>query len=107
MKEEKYFEQVYAIVRKVPFGRVTTYGTISDFLQLGSPRMVGWAMNKSFLGNGVPAHRVVNRHGELSGRNHFPTPTMMQELLENEGITVIDDRIQDFDKILWRPSEGA
>jgi methylated-DNA-protein-cysteine methyltransferase-like protein len=103
MAKETYFEQVYDIVRIIPLGRVTTYGTIAGFLGLGSARMVGWAMNHSFVAEGVPAHRVVNRNGELTGRNHFPTPTMMQELLENEGVTVVDNKIQDFEKVFWSP----
>lgn len=103
MAGESYFDQVYDIVRLIPFGRVTTYGTIAGLLGLGSARMVGWALNHSFTSEGVPAHRVVNRNGELSGRNHFPTPTMMQELLENEGITVVDNKVKDFEKLYWSP----
>ena len=105
MKETSYFERVYDIVRQVPFGRVTTYGAIADYLALGSARMAGWALNNSFSGDGVPAHRVVNRKGELSGRNHFPTPTMMQQLLENEGIEVVNDRVVHFEKHFWSPTE--
>ncbi len=105
MAKESYFEQVYDVVRCVPFGRVTTYGTIASFLSLGSARMVGWALNHSFSGGRVPAHRVVNRNGELSGRTHFPTPTMMQELLENEGVKVVNDQVVDFDKHFWNPTD--
>lgn len=105
MARESYFGQVYDVVRCIPHGRVTTYGTIADFLTLGSARMVGWALNHSFGNDGVPAHRVVNRKGELSGRNHFPTPTMMQELLENEGVEVANDKIVDFDKHFWNPAD--
>ncbi len=103
MKDETYFEQVYDIVRLVPYGRVTTYGTIAAFLGLGSARMVGWAMNHSHSAGNVPAHRVVNRNGELTGRNHFSTPTMMQELLESEGIVVENDKVRDFEKLYWNP----
>lgn len=103
MAKETYFEQVYSVVRNIPFGRVTTYGTVANLLGLGSARMVGWALNHSFSGDGVPAHRVVNRNGELSGRNNFPTPSMMQELLESEGITVVDNKVQDFEKLFWNP----
>lgn len=103
MAGESYFDQVYDIVRLIPFGRVTTYGTIAGFLGLGSARMVGWALNHSFTAGGVPAHRVVNRNGELSGRNHFPTPAMMQELLENEGVTIVDNKVKDFEKLYWSP----
>ncbi len=105
MKEKTYFEEVYEVTKKVPFGRVTTYGAIADYLALGSARMVGWALNKSFFGDNVPAHRVINRKGELSGRNHWPTPTMMQEMLEQEGVTVVDNVVQDFKKLFWNPSE--
>ncbi|TAK39767.1 MAG: MGMT family protein [Saprospiraceae bacterium] len=105
MKMQSYFECVYDVVRRVPYGRVTTYGAIANYLALGSARMVGWALNHCFKGNGVPAHRVVNRNGELSGRNHWPTPTMMQEMLENEGIPVANDQVQNFDKFFWDPAE--
>ncbi len=105
MKEKTYFERVYEVTRQVPFGRVTTYGAIADYLALGSARMVGWALNKSFKGGAVPAHRVINRKGELSGRNHFPSPTLMQELLENEGIKVVENRVQHFEKLFWNPSQ--
>lgn len=101
-----YQEQVYEVTKKIPFGRVSTYGAIADYLCLGSARMVGWALNKSFHGEDfIPAHRVVNRKGELSGRNHFATPTLMQELLENEGIVIIENSIIDFDKKFWHPQE--
>jgi len=100
-----YFDLVYAVTRQIPRGRVTTYGAIADFLALGAARMVGWALNHSFEEQGVPAHRVVNRKGELSGRNHFPTPTMMQKLLEAEGVRVEDNRVVDFDKHFWSPAE--
>ncbi len=105
MPKESYFEQVYDVVRCIPHGRVTTYGTIASILALGSARMVGWALNHSFGELGVPAHRVVNRKGELSGRNHFPTPTTMQELLENEGVKVENDQVVDFEKLFWNPAD--
>jgi methylated-DNA-protein-cysteine methyltransferase-like protein len=102
--ETSYLEEIYGVVRQIPKGRVSTYGTIADYLGTVSARMVGWAMNKSFAANPpVPAHRVVNRKGELSGRNHFATPTLMQELLENEGITVKNHQIEDFAKVRWQP----
>lgn len=102
--KEHYFQQVYEVTRSIPVGRVTTYGAIADYLGLGSARMVGWALNKSFSqAIDVPAHRVVNRKGELSGRNHFFTPTLMQELLENEGISVKDDKVVNFEKHFWHP----
>ncbi len=105
-KESNYVDRVYKVVKNIPFGRVTTYGTIADHLALGSARMVGWALNNSLMGDGVPAHRVVNRKGELSGRNNFATPTMMQELLENEGVEVMNDRVVNFEKLVWRPEES-
>jgi len=100
--KNSYFDKVYKVTEAIPRGRVTNYGAIADFLALGSARMVGWALNK--CGHlSIPAHRVVNRLGELSGRNQFPTPTLMQELLENEGIVVIDNKIQNFKEVFWHP----
>ena len=107
MSNQSYFELVYYVTQKIPKGRVSTYGAIADYLSLGSARMVGWALtqsNKSSMGE-VPAHRVVNRKGELSGRIHFKTPTLMQELLEEEGITVIDNKIVNFTSHYWHPQE--
>ena len=92
------------MTKSIPFGRVTNYGAIADFLALGSARMVGWALNKSSLLK-IPAHRVVNSKGELSGRMQFPTPTTMQELLEQEGIEVVDHKIQNFKDVFWHPGE--
>jgi methylated-DNA-protein-cysteine methyltransferase-like protein len=89
----------------VPPGRVTTYGAIADFLTLGSARMVGWALLQSLGSDDVPAHRVVNRKGELSGRNHFATPTLMQERLEAEGVCVTGDTVRDFERLFWSPTE--
>lgn len=103
MEKSSYFDLVYEVVRQVPRGRVTTYGAVADYLALGASRMVGWALNHSFSQDGVPAHRVVNRLGELSGRHHFATPTMMQELLEAEGIAVKDDRVVQFKELFWHP----
>lgn len=105
MAKQNYMEQVYEVTRLIPFGKCTTYGSIANFLELGSSRMVGWALNKSFSADmDVPAHRVVNRKGELSGRHHFPTPTMMQEMLEQEGIAVTNDRIVNFNQHYWNPN---
>lgn len=103
MSKVHYHELVFAVTRAIPRGRVTTYGAIADFLALGASRMVGWALNHNVTN--VPAHRVVNRLGELSGRNHFYTPTLMQELLEAEGITVVDNKIVDFQSLFWHPVE--
>lgn len=102
-----YYQRVFEVTRCIPRGRVSTYGAIANYLTLGSARMVGWALNKSFITSeeGVPAHRVVNRKGELSGRIHFPTPTMMQQLLENEGVIVVDNTVQDFKNLFWDPAE--
>ncbi len=103
--EKSFFQKVYIIARLVPYGRVTTYGAIAGAIGVpGAARMVGWAMNKSYEQDEyVPAHRVVNRKGLLTGKVHFPGENTMQELLENEGITVIDNQIQDFEKHLWEP----
>lgn len=106
MQQPTYYDLVYAVVKQVPKGRITTYGAIADFLALGASRMVGWALNQCVPGDGVPAHRVVNRKGELSGRHHFATPSLMQELLEAEGIQVKDDRVADFKALFWHPSEA-
>jgi methylated-DNA-protein-cysteine methyltransferase-like protein len=100
-----YYELVYAVVRLVPPGRVTTYGAIAGFLGLGASRMVGWALNLLMTGvHDVPAHRVVNRKGELSGRHHFSPPSRMQQLLEQEGVVVENDQVRDFKSLLWDPS---
>ena len=106
MKEtDNFFEKVYAVTRLVPFGRVTTYGAIAIYLGAArSARMVGWAMNKAHNLEDVPAHRVVNRKGLLTGKHHFDGTNLMQQLLENEGIVVKENQIIDFDKVLWNPS---
>ena len=106
-KDSSFYEKVYEVVRKVPASRVTTYGAIARYLGSGkSSRMVGWAMNNSHLVKpAVPAHRVVNRSGLLTGKHHFETPTLMQELLENEGIAIRDNQIDSFEQYLWDPSK--
>lgn len=103
--KDNFFERVYAVVRKVPKGRVTTYGAIARFLgAAGSARMVGWAMNHSHhLEEFIPAHRVVNRNGYLTGKQHFSTPERMQKLLENEGVEVEEDRVVHFTRLFWDP----
>lgn len=109
MKDQSYHEMVYFVTSKIPYGRVSTYGAIADYLSLGSARMVGWALtqsNKSGVSD-IPAHRVVNRFGELSGRIHFSFPGRMQELLESEGIVVSDNRVVDFANLFWHPEEIA
>ena len=103
-KQDSFFERVYDVARMVPEGRVTSYGAIARYLgSAGSARMVGWAMNACHNRDDVPAHRVVNRKGLLTGKHHFPGTNLMQELLENEGVVVIDDQIQDFDQLHWDP----
>lgn len=107
MSEPTYYELVYEVVRRIPPGRVTTYGAIADFLTLGSARMVGWALNQciSLADDQLPAHRVVNRLGELSGRLHFATPSRMEELLRQEGVPVENHRVTDFKERFWSPEE--
>ena len=105
-KKNHYWKDVYALVRLIPKGRVSTYGSIAVYLRLGSPRMVGWALNNcGHDPNDIPAHRVVNRLGELSGRAHFKPPSRMAELLRTEGVEVVDDKIQNFEQYLWHPLE--
>lgn len=108
MKEDpSFFEQVYEVAQLIPSGRVTSYGAIAGYLgSKGSARMVGWAMNSSHVSKkNVPAHRVVNRNGQLTGKHHFGGPDMMQQLLENEGLTIMEDQIQDFQKFFWDPAK--
>ena len=101
---ENFFERVYEIARQIPYGRVTSYGAIAKALgTASSARMVGWAMNVSHNLEDVPAHRVVNRKGLLSGKHHFEGTNLMQQLLENEGIQVVDNQIIDFEKHFWEP----
>ncbi len=106
-ESDNFFEKVYQVARLIPLGRVTSYGAIATFLGAArSARMVGWAMNNSHnQQEEVPAHRVVNRKGLLTGKHHFDGTNLMQQLLENEGIVVVENQIQNFDKIFWNPSE--
>lgn len=103
---ESFFDQVYAVVRLIPRGRVTSYGAIAKYLGTArSSRMVGWAMNSAHtVKPKVPAHRVVNRSGLLTGKHHFGSPTRMQELLEKEGVKVRKDQVVDFNKRFWDPA---
>ena len=102
--EANFFERVYAIARQIPEGKVTTYGAIAKALGTArSARMVGWAMNASHGMEDVPAHRVVNRIGMLSGKHHFDGTHLMQQLLESEGIKVVNNQVVDFEKHLWTP----
>ena len=104
--DQSFFDKVYEVVSLVPQGKVTTYGHIAEFIGAkGAARMVGWAMNACHGMDDVPAHRVVNRSGVLTGKHHFSTPTIMQERLEEEGVRVVNDKIQDFDKVFWDPSK--
>ena len=105
MSEDNFFERVYAVAKQIPYGKVTSYGAIAKVLGTArSARMVGWAMNAAHNLEDVPAHRVVNRKGLLTGKHHFEGTNLMQLLLENEGIVVIDNQIQDFDKVFWEPT---
>lgn len=101
-----FFEDVHEVVRQIPSGRVSTYGSIARYLGSGlSARMVGWAMNAShFAASPVPAHRVVNRNGMLSGKMHFSPPEEMERRLSAEGVDVRDDRVSRFDELFWDPS---
>lgn len=105
-KNKDFFLNVFDVVRLIPEGRVTSYGAIAKYL--GSPRssrMVGWAMNASHQEKGIPAHRVVNRNGLLTGKVHFQPPEAMEARLHAEGILVKDDQIQNFTSVFWDPSE--
>lgn len=106
-KNDNFFEKVYEVARQIPSGKVTTYGAIAEFLGAKrSARMVGWAMNNSHnQENEIPAHRVVNRKGILTGKHHFDGTNLMQQLLENEGIQVVDNQIQNFEEVFWNPSK--
>ena len=100
--KKTFFEDVYEVVKFIPKGRVTSYGAIATYLgSKGSSRMVGWAMNKVYKFKDIPAHRVVNRNGLLTGKMHFGPGIEMQTLLELEGIIVIDDKVQNLDIIFW------
>ena len=101
---DNFFQRVYEIARQIPEGRVTSYGAIAKALGAArSARMVGWAMNASHNMEDVPAHRVVNRNGVLTGKHHFDGTSLMQQLLESEGVEVIDNQIVDFEKLFWQP----
>jgi methylated-DNA-protein-cysteine methyltransferase-like protein len=103
-KNDNFFERVYEVTRQIPYGKVTSYGAIAKVLGASrSSRMVGWAMNASHNLEDVPAHRVVNRNGLLTGKHHFDGTNLMQQLLESEGIVVIDNQIIDFEKHFWHP----
>ena len=103
--DENFFHRVYEATRLIPHGRVTSYGAIARYIgSPGASRMVGWALNNChYEEEFIPAHRVVNRNGVLTGKHHFRHPGLMQELLESEGIRVENDRIINFDQLFWNP----
>jgi len=105
-KHGGFFEKVFQVVKEIPFGRVSSYGAIAEYLgSKGSSRMVGWAMNAAHSATqNIPAHRVVNRIGMLSGKHHFGGPEIMRQLLESEGIAVEGDQILEFEKYFWDPT---
>ncbi len=103
---DNFFDKVYEVARQIPYGRVTSYGAIAKYLGAAhSARMVGWAMNASHSQD-VPAHRVVNRSGLLTGKHHFQGTNLMQQLLENEGVKVKNNQVQNFDKLFWDPAQN-
>ncbi|OYX23098.1 MAG: cysteine methyltransferase [Flavobacteriales bacterium 32-35-8] len=100
-----FFDKVYEVAKLIPYGKVTSYGAIANYLGAArSARMVGYAMNGS-VGKDVPAHRVVNRNGVLTGKHHFDGTNLMQQLLESEGVKVINNQIQDFETVFWDPAK--
>ncbi|TDD94559.1 MGMT family protein [Flavobacterium cellulosilyticum] len=104
---DNFFERVYAVARQIPYGKVTSYGAIAKTLGAArSARMVGWAMNAAHNLEDVPAHRVVNRKGLLTGKHHFDGTNLMQQLLESEGVKVENNQIVDFEKVFWEPEIG-
>lgn len=104
-KHKDFFENVFEVVSLIPRGRVTSYGAIAKYLgSARSSRMVGWAMNASHKIEGIPAHRVVNRQGLLTGKMHFGTPTLMEDRLKKEGVEVLNDQIINFKTLYWDPS---
>ena len=106
MSNSSFFEKCYAVARKIPAGKVTSYGAIAKAIGAAkSARMVGYAMNASHGDMSIPAHRVVNRNGLLTGKHHFEGSNLMQQLLENEGVTIKDGRVKNLEKHFWTPEE--
>ena len=106
MKDLNFFEKCYIVAKQIPYGRVTTYGAIGKYLGAArSARMVGWAMNASHGNIDIPAHRVVNRKGLLTGKHHFDGVNLMQQLLQSEGVEVKESQIQNFEFVFWDPSK--
>jgi methylated-DNA-protein-cysteine methyltransferase-like protein len=104
-KEYNIYDNIYETVKLIPAGRVTSYGAIARYLgATRGARMVGYALNRSIRRDNIPAHRVVNRNGILTGKHHFGSEDEMQKALEAEGVQIIDDQVQNFDKIFWDPS---
>ncbi len=104
MKQDGFFEKVYQITKLIPYGRVTSYGAIANYL--GTPRsarMVGWALNNSNLADTIPVHRVVNRNGVLTGKHHFSGSNLMEQLLLNEGVKVLNNQVLEFNTVFWNP----
>jgi len=103
--DANFFEKAQAVARLIPFGRVTSYGAIAKYLgSAQAARTVGWAMKASSSDDTIPAHRVVNKKGLLTGKHHFQGTNLMQQLLENEGIIIVDNQIQNLEKIFWDPT---
>ncbi|MCF6348465.1 MAG: MGMT family protein [Flavobacteriaceae bacterium] len=106
-KSENFFEKVYDVAKKIPYGRVTSYGAIAKYLGAAkSARMVGWAMNACNGDETIPAHRVVNRKGMITGKHHFSGINLMQQLLESEGLMIKNDKIVNFEATFWNPSKN-
>ena len=104
--EDDFFINVHEVAKLIPFGRVTTYGAIGAYLGAKkSARIVGYAMNAAHGDSSIPAHRVVNRLGLLTGKMHFETPTTMEEKLKSEGVIVLNDQVQNFEKLFWNPND--
>lgn len=104
MDKDSFFQDVFEVAKLIPKGRVTSYGAIAEYLGVKrSARMVGWAMNQAHLDPDIPAQRVVNRSGLLTGKHHFSSPTMMQDLLEADGVKVENDQVVDFKSLFWDP----
>lgn len=103
-EKDSFFQRVYEVVKQIPYGRVSTYGAIGKALGMPrSARMVGWAMNACHGDDSIPAHRVVNRIGMLTGKHHFDGTHLMQQLLESEGVVVVNNQVQDFEELFWDP----
>ena len=103
-RSDNFFDKVYEVAKLIPYGRVTSYGAIAKYLGAAkSARMVGWAMNASHNNDAVPAHRVVNRNGLLTGKHYFDGTNLMQQLLESEGLIIVENQIQNFQSVFWDP----